>query len=312
MTAGDEAHPTKVVYIAGYGRSGSTLLDILLGRHEGWFSMGEFRLFWHALRDGWRCGCGTEVASCPVWTEVLARSGSPDGARIRDDIRTTVRFRRVPGLVDHRLLGRNRPARDRLASDLGRVYAATATVTGARVLVDSSKDPIYGLALNSSPAISLHVVHLVRDSRAVAWSWQRKRRRPEIAGRDAFMPLRAPVQTSLEWDLKNSVAGILGRRAAGYTRVTYESLVRDPDAVVRRILRAVDGARIGEARSAAPLENHTVAGNPMRFDPTLEIKADDEWRDAFAGRDRTRVTALTWPWLRAYGYLPDRGSRASR
>jgi hypothetical protein len=44
---------TTVAYIVGSGRSGSTLLDLMLGRLDGWFSMGEFRHFWHAQRDGY-------------------------------------------------------------------------------------------------------------------------------------------------------------------------------------------------------------------------------------------------------------------
>ena len=35
--------PIKVVYITGAGRSGTTLLDILLGELDGFFSAGEMR-----------------------------------------------------------------------------------------------------------------------------------------------------------------------------------------------------------------------------------------------------------------------------
>ena len=113
--------PTTVVYIAGYGRSGSTLLDLLLGRLDGWFSMGEFRLFWHALRDHWNCGCGREVAECPIWSAVLAQAAPPPVTDVLADLRTTVRVRRVPALVQPRLLGRHAAARDRFAATLADV-----------------------------------------------------------------------------------------------------------------------------------------------------------------------------------------------
>ena len=43
-------------------------------------------------------------------------------------------------------------------------------------------------------------------------------------------------------------------------------------------------------------ENHTVAGNPLRFRRgPLEIRLDDEWRRSMPAADRRAVTLLTWP-----------------
>jgi hypothetical protein len=296
-----------VVYIAGYGRSGSTLLDLLLGRVERWFSMGEFRLVWHALRDGWRCACGAEVGDCPVWHEVVQRAGVTDVAPVLADLRTTLRVRRVPGLLAPVLLGRHRAAYARAVGTLASMYAAASDVSGARVLVDSSKDPMYGLVLARVPGITLHVVHLVRDSRAVAWSWQRKRLRPEIGDTAAYMPLRSASRTSLDWDLRNALTHALGRRAATYTRLTYESLVDDHDAAVEMIARVVTGDAVTVA-SCADRPNHTVAGNPMRFDAALDVRPDVEWRQRLSAPDRRVVSALTWPLLRLYGYRVRDGS----
>jgi len=299
-----------VVYIAGYGRSGSTLLDLLLGRLDGWFSMGEFRHFWHAVRDGYRCGCGLDVTECPIWSTVL---GSDVVADLIADRREVLRLRRVPGLVKPALLGRHRAARDRVVESATRAYAATAAVTGARVLVDSSKDPISALLLSRARGVRLHVVHLVRDSRAVAYSWQRKRLRPEIVERDAYLPVHSALHSSLEWDVRNALVHLARAGAASYTRLTYEAFAADPVAALDLVTRAVEGAgaiELGAERNSAPARhegsgtvNHTVGGNPMRFEVTeLKVRSDDEWRHSLGRRDRMLVTALTWPLLRAYGY----------
>jgi len=299
--------PTTVVYIAGYGRSGSTLLDLLLGRLDGWFSMGEFRLFWHALRDHWRCGCGEDVEHCPVWSAVLAQARPAPVTEVLTDLRETVRVRRVPALVAPRLLGGHQAARNRFAATLADIYSSTQRVTGARVLVDSSKDPMYGLVMSSLPGVRVHVVHLVRDSRAVTWSWQRKKARPEIAKKEAFLPQHGPLHTSLEWDLRHSLVHVLARESSGYTRVTYESLVQDPLETLSTITRAVagtDAPTLGASLERVEQVNHTVAGNPMRFEPfALDLHPDDEWRELLAPRDRRLVTALTYPLLRTYGYV---------
>ena len=61
--------PTVVLYIAGTGRSGSTLLASILGEVEGVFAAGEVRYLWQrGLAERRLCGCGVPVRDCPVWT----------------------------------------------------------------------------------------------------------------------------------------------------------------------------------------------------------------------------------------------------
>lgn len=62
----------KVIFIAGTGRSGSTLLDLMLGNGPGCFSAGEmYALFWprrphHLLSSG--CICGDP--ECNFWSSL--------------------------------------------------------------------------------------------------------------------------------------------------------------------------------------------------------------------------------------------------
>jgi hypothetical protein len=204
------------------------------------------------------------------------------------------------------LLGSHRADMETLGSALRTVYRASAETADASVLVDSSKDALYGLVLANVLDMPLHVVHLVRDSRAVAWSWQRKRKRPEIAHKDAYMPQRSAVRAGVDWDLRNALVHLLRRRAAGFTRVTYEDFTTEPAATVDRIRAAV-----GDVRPAAvPVadipggRHHTVAGNPVRFSAgPLDVRPDHEWEHALPAADKRTVTALTLPLLGAYGYL---------
>src|SRR5499427_9656408 len=64
-----------VVYIAGSGRSGSTMLERVLGEIPGFVNVGELiDLFRHVARHGERCGCGELFADCPFWTSVGKRA----------------------------------------------------------------------------------------------------------------------------------------------------------------------------------------------------------------------------------------------
>ena len=49
----------KIIYIAGYGRSGSTLLARILGSHENIFTVGELINFLNLVNiDDSICSCG--------------------------------------------------------------------------------------------------------------------------------------------------------------------------------------------------------------------------------------------------------------
>ena len=63
---------------------------------------------------------------------------------------------------------------------LTKLYCAIQSVSGSQVIVDSSKGPRYAMLLNEIPEIDLRVVHLVRDSRGVVYSWQKKHVKPEV------------------------------------------------------------------------------------------------------------------------------------
>jgi hypothetical protein len=79
----------------------------------------------------------------------------------------------------------------RMAEILRSLYSAIAQVSGG-VIVDSSKTPSYLFLLQRVEGIDLRLLHLVRDSRGVAYSTLKRIRRPETQAREAFMPTYRP------------------------------------------------------------------------------------------------------------------------
>ena len=300
----------KVLYIAGFGRSGSTILDNLLGGVDGFFSAGELCYMWdHDLRENGLCGCGHPLMGCEVWGEVLADDDvaaidAGEMARIEGG---GVRTRHLPLA----LLPRGRKMLDlrlkRYAGNLDAVYRAIQRTTGARVIVDSSKNPMYGRVLGTVPSIDLYVVHLVRDPRAAAYSWLRKKMQPD-RGEFGYMDQHAPAKSSVLWTLWNGASGVFwGRTPGRYLRLRYEDFVADPREALTRILEMVGegGADLPfvSGRAVELGVSHTVAGNPNRFKTGgIELRLDDEWKGKMRIRDRALVTLLTFPLLKRYGY----------
>lgn len=297
----------KVLYIGGTGRSGSTILDQILGQVDAFFSVGELSQIWErGLVFRRKCGCGVPVPECPVWSPILARafgrSWTVDAGRIA---RLKKRRRSLSSLLLERYL--NRPGDIEYRRAVETLYLAVQQETGCRVIVDSSKSPVHAKRLDSFPRIDVYFVHLVRDPRATTYSWLRKRTLPDF-GDDRLMLRQSPFETARRWVRWQVVAELLWRRRRGrYLQVKYEDFVRDPRRAVERILGFV-----GEGAASLPFVDesavwlaptHSVSGNPSRFEVgTVQVRDDSEWEDNMQRGHRMFVTALTWPLLRRYGY----------
>lgn len=309
----------RVLYIAGKGRSGSTLLCRTLGDIDGFFAAGELmRIFGRGVTNDDLCGCGDPVTECDVWSGVLdhLEANGPDFdphrmRQLRDWLTEG------PGLLTYYLAPwRSRRLARRLTryrSILTSLYRAIREVTGAEVVVDSSKNGSYLRVLTETPGLRLDVVHLIRDSRGVTQSLSRKKAMPGTRGRTEFFDQRGVVTGSLLWSGAQLMAERTAARAATYTRVRYEDFVRRPEATVRQILELLDRADGDEALrhvEGRTLEfgkrHHVIASNPNRSETgPVELREDTAWRSGMGTLRKGVVTALTYPLLRRYGYLSE-------
>ena len=319
----------SVLYIAGTGRSGSTLLAGLLGRLDGHVAVGELRYVWsRALVTDHLCECGARFRSCPFWTDVFAEAfGGFDESRPEEVARLAARvdrIRHIPRLAAPALRSAEfRADLEAFGQVLRRLYSAIRSVSGASVVVDSSKDPSYAYVLCACPSVDVALVHLIRDSRAVAYSWTRQKVRPEVHWKVEYMQRRPPSLSARRWVQYHLVLDVLERRVPRSLRVRYEDLAADPEAAVARVAGLTEAQRrVPVGRSAAsgpsapPLRSgpqpagHSVAGNPVRFEDPRPVRPDLAWVEEMAPEDRRLVTALTAPLLVRYGYLGLRGPNA--
>lgn len=303
------ADAVTVLYIGGLGRSGSTLLDLMLGQVPGLCAVGELSYLW-ARSDDDLCGCGERFAACAFWKQVgqeafggWAQVDRSEIAKLRSIVD---RNRRIARLF--RRGGHPSVPESRYASVMRALYRGVAAASGASVIVDSTKHLSTALLLRRIRGIDLRVVHLVRDSRGVAFSWTKRVPKPWIAGGDAYMDRYAPTRTSFRWLGYN--AGFHALRAAGTRtiRMRYEDLVTEPEAQLQRAV-ALAGLAVSRfpfirGRTLDLSGGHTIGGNPVRFgSSSLELRQDEGWRQGLSDRQRAVVTGLTFPLLAAYGYL---------
>ena len=308
------ASGVRVLYIGGLGRSGSTLLDRMLGQLPGFFSAGEIRDLWQrGLTENRLCGCGVPFRSCALWSSVGREAFGGwdrlDVERVARLARAVDRHALLPLLLAPRAWPPFHAKLRRYGDILASLYGAIRDVTGAHTIIDSSKAPSTAFLLRRVPGLELSAVHLIRDSRAVAFSWTKKVVRPDAPGRLVYMHRYPPSRIAARWITRNAMMELLGRLDVPEVRVRYESLVISPRQELEGILaglgqplRSEDLAFVSNGHVVLG-PNHTVMGNPMRMDTgTVKLRLDEQWKADFGRRPSDMVTALTRPLLRRYGY----------
>src|SRR5919198_4383583 len=105
--AGDDR--LRVINIVGTGRSGSTLIEVLLAQLPGFVDVGELRYVWYrrlVKKGNVLCGCRALLSECPFWErvgdEAFGGWDRLDAAEVRALERSVERNRYMPLLVEPR------------------------------------------------------------------------------------------------------------------------------------------------------------------------------------------------------------------
>lgn len=266
--------------------------------------VGELHYLWrNFLNKGTntQCGCGASLATCPLWSQVLAvtAAGKPvtEYATTVVPYQTCVRTRYTWRVLRYQR-GRDR-CLDAYADILARTYHAIQAATGANIIVDGGKYPAEAALLPHLPGIRPVYLHLVRDPRASAFSWSQVK---------DYIPAMPVTRSTGYWVGFNLASDAIRQRYPDSSLfLRYEDFIADPHAHVNRMLTL-----LGLDHTHNPLQgrtvtlgaNHTVTGNPDRF-ATGQINVrphDDDWRKKFPRQSQLVTTLLALPVMHRYGY----------
>lgn len=262
---------TSLVYIGGYGRSGSTLLEYLMTANAGVLACGEVGSDEHVNRKRKKCTCRRLAHECPIWSPVLRQDG---GKRQRhEDL------------------------------DLALLEQAAGRYS---VMIDSSKTAWWRAAipfrLRRKLGEDFTLLHIVRDPRAVCWSLIK---RSERGGQQRSDFLQCAAATA-GWWFANIACELFGwLHPRQYRRIRYEDLVHAAPELLPRLL---DGKQTDApwdfAAIGASGNRHQLFGNRMRRRALslADIKEDTAWRSEMPQAPRRFVAGLAWPLRRRYDY----------
>lgn len=309
-----------LVYILSTGRSGSTLLDVLLGAQPECWTLGEFQLLDIGVGRQMQCGCHSQLGQCDFWGPILERirrtirfpigyfrSGRHPSGKV-------VRWSLLPSILTGRPLRLHRPAAEAYAvSNLAALdeakYAAEEYQDQISWLIDASKDPYRLLWLQASGHFDIRVIHLIRRPQGFVSNMMRS---ADAAGTGAV------IKYAGRWVVDNLIGLTLLWRMfwpAAVKTVHYETLAADPESVVGEICDWLEVPFEADRTQSTRYEiNHGVAGNRPRWD-ALAVSLEENWRATMPAFHQWLVAAMTAPLMRLQGYersSPTRGSRERR
>jgi hypothetical protein len=301
-----------LVFIGGSGRSGSTLMELLLNRNSLIRSVGEFfRLNQYARTNMEPCTCGRPVMDCPFWLDVqeeLQRVvGMPSDPKLLTSFDVNIpkhEHGMVTNLVQQvslvlgnpwlhrsissRFLRRtNQAVKDSLA-----VHEAIRRVTRCPVILESTKLPRRLKELYLADPSSFKLIYLIRDGRAVAASAMRR----------VGMDMKSAAGEWERWNRRSWWAQ-LTVPAQQKTRIRYEDLCQSPEPTLQSIC---DFLEIPFEKSMLELrksESHSLGGNPMRFrQEESKIRLDERWREQLTKKDLDIFDSVAGQMNRRFGY----------
>jgi hypothetical protein len=254
------SHP-HILYIMGTGRSGTTILEILLANNQGMTGVGEIK---HIFRDGFirgqPCACGRSARECDLWSQVLKKTGwnhqqCVELGRTIERLESHERFPwTLAGLVSNADVEIYRRATEAL-------FSSVAATAHAELIVDSSKYAGRALMLARLFPDSVKVLCITRSADGIIAAFQKQndgeqRPKPPIAVAAYYLYVLLCMRL---------VRGRLKERAFS---IRFEDLNRDPVAVLRSIEDwsgyALATARAKLAASEAFDAGHIVTGNRIR------------------------------------------------
>lgn len=296
----------RVIYLAGMTRSGTTVLDRILGTLDGVTSFCEIKLLWSTgFEKNEICSCGSRFDACDFWVPVARDLADLDFKRIQELQQSVDRTRHFFKMLWGPRSAQFKAQLAEYKEALRRLYFKLAEQSGTNIIIDSSKTSTSALILGEIEGIDVWVVHMVRDARAVVHSWQKQKFSPQW---NSNMPNLSPFQATCAWAHNNLTCSLLSLKLP-YQRLGYEAFAANPREVLAATLAKIPPV----ADKTLPFENantiglpelHSMSGNPDRFNHgSTTIRVDDKWRTNLAPGSRRVATLVGYPLLAWYGYI---------
>lgn len=301
-----EKKDITVLYLAGSGRSGSTLIELTLNKALGQPATGELLHIWRDSLYEVKCGCEEVFSECEFWRDVfgeqaLSKEFFEEASLLR---KTALRWRYLPWMLFPMLAPNQYKTRlKKFINYYEQLYLALASKLQTPIIIDSSKNILMLFLFNKFKKVNFKIVHLVRDPRGVIYSWRfRKKVNLAYYKKKAYMKKISIGRMIVLWWLNYFLVSIQCVRLGTCSTITYDDFVLQPKETVQYLFDSldVDNYDISVIKNSKIIldDNHTMFGNPMRFKRgELTIRKDNEWKKKMPFWAKWISTLFTFPWF---------------
>lgn len=255
------------------------------------------------------CSCGHRLGECSFWTAVARAAGRPlHSFQIKGKNKTTrgsslqKRWRRfaLDALMGPMVSLNRSPNVRRFtggaeeASESFVLFDAIGEVAGKQFIVDSSKNPYRFLSLHFNQPHRVKVILLARDYRAVVNSKMK---------RDAPLERAIRTWTKVLRQMDDAAALLPPEHV---TRLTYEDLCLNTEAVMRRLCDFVGVPFTPEMLSRSSASAHHIGGSPSKFDASRNsVSLDQSHLNAFSAEQLAFMKSIACRGAERWGYGGD-------
>ena len=252
----------KIIFIAGDGRSGSTLLESILSNGNNCVSVGECHRFWKRfVENSSQCGCAMPINDCKLWGAVHQKLTDefPDYDPVNfqkevQDFQRYKNFKQLPGS-----LGSERWTR--FSEIVSAFYRAIAHFSEKNTIIDSSKSIPWARLLQLNDQFDVRVIHLERQLSQVANSWKKRILLPEYSNSEVYMPTKSNALILKSW-LKVKIMARSLPKGGAYLFLRYEKFLKHPKQSIERMVKFTEIEL--DIDDLTYQLNHAIGGNPMR------------------------------------------------
>ena len=299
-------HSKKIVFISGSGRSGSTLLSILMSHADQIFNLGQLRDFWNSYLHDFNCSCGNKLSVCPVWSVTVNKWMENNGNLSVFDMAKLSNgyFSELSNLSKWPTSEQAKTIFEKHGTYIRQIdqfITFLAEETGRIEFVDSSKSPAMALAFLLSQRSDIRVLNLIRNPLAVAESWKRKDNEQNAISMNRTWKHRQ--MTLLNW------SSVLGSKFAS---LRYEDFTENPTLHLDKIMKW-SSLQSGYTLKDSTNKFKASWGDLHLFPPANEnvlaeksdffvVKEADSWKSELGSKFQLQITKDLGTFPQNFGY----------
>tara|TARA_B100000123_G_C25733776_1_gene430518 strand:+ start:419 stop:1294 length:876 start_codon:yes stop_codon:yes gene_type:complete len=286
----------KIIFIASYPRSGSTILDVIIRKtkNSNFISIGEFfYIFEKGFNNNEKCADGVKFLEHPFWQKIFHGLNHNKASRELRFLKNPFFFPffLIMGYLNKNILFKIFP---NFFNVFYEILLRVCRESGNKIIIDASKDPRQLFILSLFSQINIEIIHLVRDVRATSFSWKRKK----VYKENTYFKRKSVLRSSLRW-LNDHLWTLFISKInykTSYNRFFYEQFES------LETLKFFGKTYLVDLNHKKTSFNVEIGGNVNKFVNFKSITIDNDWKKNMKFIDYILVTSLMWPMLIFFKY----------